>query len=213
MKRPDHARQELTPRSGRLGPVTENAVENPLERRPLHETHLQLLVLIVAVVLASVVVLWLLLRGEGKTTFPTANGRPTLVSQAQLERFADSVDHPVYWAGPRDGFSYELTVTAGRRIFVRYLPHEVKAGDRRPDFLVVGTYPGGASFDGLKRAAKQEDSVSVEIDKGGLVVFNSKKPTSVYFSYPGAKYQVEVFSPSGNTARTLVLAGQIRPIE
>jgi hypothetical protein len=35
----------------------------------------------------------------------------------------------------------------------------------------------------------------------------------VYFSYPGATYQVEVFDPSAKQARTLVLAGKITPIK
>jgi hypothetical protein len=32
------------------------------------------------------------------------------------------VKHPVYWAGPRPSYTYELTRTSDGRIFVRYLP-------------------------------------------------------------------------------------------
>ena len=67
-------------------------------------------------------------------------------------------------------------------------------------------------FDDLHRAAKRTNSVSVTIGNGGLVVFNSKRPTSVYFAYPGKNYQVEVFAPSGDTARRLVLSGQIKAV-
>ncbi|MDQ2910170.1 MAG: hypothetical protein M3R26_02535 [Actinomycetota bacterium] len=212
MNRFDHAEQEHRPEPGNVRPMTENVVRSTLETRRVRRPHLQLGVLVLAVALAAFVVVWLLLRDGHKTTIPAPNAGPTLVSQAQLEHLADSVDHPVYWAGPKDAFSYELTQTTDGRIFIRYLPRGVKAGDRRPDFLVVGTYSQPHSFVELKRAAKREGSVSVGIANGGLVVFNSKKPTSVYFGYPDAKYQVEVFTPSGETARSLVLTGQIKPI-
>jgi hypothetical protein len=58
---------------------------------------------------------------------PAVGGGTTLVSQAQLERLPDLVGHPVYWAGPRNGFSYELTSITNGRTFVRYLPSEVPA--------------------------------------------------------------------------------------
>ena len=61
---------------------------------------------------------------------PAMNSGPAIVSQSQLERFASSVDSPVYWAGPKPGFSYELT-SSNKRTWVRYLPAGVKAGDAR----------------------------------------------------------------------------------
>jgi len=136
-----------------------------------------------------------------------------LVSQAQLERLPDVVGHPpVYWAGARDGFSYELTRTSNGRFFVRYLPSGVPAGDARPDFLVVGTYSRPGSFAVLKRAANSPGSVSVKLPSRGLMVFASNKPKSVYLGYPGAEYQVEVFAPSSGTARRLVMSDAIAPV-
>ena len=46
-----------------------------------------------------------------------------------------------------------------------------------------------------------------------VVAIDRKKPTSVYFGYPDADYQVEVFAPSEATARTLVLTGRITPVD
>jgi hypothetical protein len=143
---------------------------------------------------------------------PAVGGGATLVSQAQLERLPEVVGHPVYWAGPRNGFSYELTRTINGRTFVRYLPSGVPAGDARPDFLVVGTYPRPGSFAVLERAANRPRSVSVKLPGRGLMVFASDKPKSVYLGYPGSEYQVEVFAPSSSTARRLVLSGAIAPI-
>ncbi len=209
----DHAWQEPRPRHGNPAPMTESVLPSGIEPRELHRPHLQLLILGVAVVVAASVVVWLLLRSDGQTAAArAAGGGPTLVSPAQLTRLAESVGHTVYWAGSRDGFSYELTTTSDGRIFVRYLPTGVAAGDPRPDFLVVGTYSRPGSFADLKRAAHREGSVWVGLSNSGLMVFASKKPQSVYFGYPGAKYQVEVFAPSSKTARRLVLSGTIVPI-
>ena len=47
---------------------------------------------------------------------------------------------------------------------------------------------------------------------GGLSVFAQDLPTSVYFAYPRANYQVEVYSPSGDTARGLVFGDSITPV-
>jgi hypothetical protein len=173
--------------------------------------HLQLLVLGVAVAAAAVIVVWLLVS-NGSTSAPSRASGPAIVSQAQLERFAQSVDHPVFWAGPKPGFSYELTSAKGR-VWVRYLPGGVSAGDRRADFLVVGTYEQPHSFSNLLRAARRPGGVSRRISDGGLLVFNTQRPTSVYFSYPGAKYQVEVYTSSSKTARSLVSAGKIEPVK
>ena len=152
-------------------------------------------------------------RGTSDATPAIApNSGPALVSQAQLESLAGSLDHPLYWAGPKKGYSYELTRLTGDRTYVRYLPTGVRAGDPRASYLVVGTYAQPGSFANLKRASKQKGTVSLGIPGDGLAIFSPAKPTSVYFGYPGKGYQVEVYSPSGQTARSLVLAGKITPV-
>jgi hypothetical protein len=174
----------------------------------------QLAILGISVVAAALVVAWLFLHRSTTTApaFGLTGSGPVLVTQAQLERLAAAVGHPVYWAGPKAGYSYEVTATKNGRFYVRYLRQGVSAGDPRASFLVVGTYTAAGAFADLRRAAKQAGSISVGIDRGGIVVFSSQRPTSVYFSYPGAKYQVEVYSPSGNAARSLVLGGKITPV-
>jgi hypothetical protein len=175
-----------------------------------HQLHL--LVLGAGVAVAAVVVAWLLLKEVGGSPSPALKSGPAIVSEAQLERFAGSLDYPVYWAGPKPGFSYELTSAKGR-VWVRYLPADVKAGDARSDFLVVGTYEQPHSYSSLQRAAGRPGGVARPIPDGGLLVFNSQKPTSVYFSYPGVTYQVEVYARSSKTARSLVLDGKITPVK
>ncbi len=212
MSQLDQVWQEQRSGTGNPGPmesIAQERLDAPRQRRG----HVQLVVLAVAVAAAAGVVGWLLLRGHSQaTSVPAPDSGPALVSQTQLERLASSLDHPLYWAGPKSGYSYELTNTTGGRTYVRYLPSGVRAGDRRANFLVVGTYAQPGAFADLKRVAKRHGSVSLGIAGDGLAVFSPAKPTSVYFGYPGKGYQVEVYSPSGQTARSLVLAGKITPI-
>jgi hypothetical protein len=209
----EHVWKERRREPGNPRPLTENIAQPALPARRRGHGRIQLIILGIAVAAAALVVAWLFLhRADSSTRLAAAGSGPALISQSQLASLASSLHQPIYWAGPRAGYSYEVTVARGGRVYVRYLPRGVKAGDPRASFLVVGTYTEPGSFVDLKRAAKQDGSVSVGIDRDGIVVFSSHRPTSVYFSYPGAKYQVEVYSPSGNAARSLVLGGKITPI-
>jgi hypothetical protein len=198
--------QEPVERTGMPVPMTE-PIAAPARRRT---QQLSLLVLGIAVATTAIVVAWLVLHG-GSSSSPASNDRPTLVSQAQLERFARGLDYPMHWAGPKQGFSYELTA-AGGRAWVRYLPAGVSAGDPRSNFLVVGTYKQPHSYANLLRASSRLGGVSLKIGGGGLLVYSASRPTSVYFSYPGANYQVEVYTHSTKSARSLVETGAITPI-
>lgn len=191
--------------------MTENATtRNPIRGPAL--PHADLIVLVLAVAISGAVVIWLYLRNEGVgTPLPAPGSGAALVTRAQLEHLPEVADQPVYWAGPKSGYSYELTKTSNGRTFVRYLPSGVAAGDPRPNFLVVGTYLRPGSFADLKRAAKRPGSGFVKLPHRGLMVFASESK-SVYLGYPGGKYQVEVFSPSSGTARQLVLRGAIIPV-
>jgi hypothetical protein len=156
-------------------------------------------------------VAWLLVRDRGSERPLVSAVGPALLTRTGLEHVAEAVGHPVYWAGDRAGYSYELTVTAGGRVFVRYLPQGVSAGDPRADFVTVGTYPDAGAYANLERAARRSDATSVRLDDGGLTVVSSKAPSSAYVGWPGSKYQVEVFDPSGD-ARGLVVGRVVAPV-
>ena len=108
---------------------------------------------------------------------------------------------------------YELTRAAGGRTFIRYLPAGVKAGDRRPGFLAIGTYLERRAFAQTRAAGQRRGVVTMNLTGAGLAVYNRGRPTSVYFAYPGTDVQVEVYDPSARIARRLVLAGQVVPIK
>jgi hypothetical protein len=158
---------------------------------------------------AAFLIGWLAIGGNDKPS--QSDGGATATSEAELREFAASAAHPVYWAGPRTGQTYELTHTSDGRVYIRYLPEGVKAGDPRPQFLTVGTYPRARAYAELKRAASAPGAMSRDLPGGGLAVV-SRGSTSVYFGYPDARYQVEVYTPSASSARNLVFGGQVVPI-
>ncbi len=195
---------------------TPNTTADPLTAAVAQRTRMPTNALPLSLVALLLIVLilfggLLLLRGHGgKTTLPPV-GTPAAVSESQLKSLASQSSQPVYWAGRKHG-TYELTRTTDGRTYIRYLPSADKVGDRTPNYLTVGTYPTKQAFSALRRAAARDGAVSANVDHGGLLVFNTSAPKSVYFSYPKSGYQVEVYDPSPLKARGLVLSGSIKPI-
>ncbi len=81
----------------------------------------------------------LYLRGGGASN--AKHAPVAAVSTSALGSWVATVGHPVYWAGPEHGYTYELTHTTDGRIYIRYLPAGVAVGSSAPDYLTVGTYP------------------------------------------------------------------------
>ena len=174
--------------------------------------------LIVALALVVCVVVWLLVKGgddeNGSQTTATtpAKAVPSLVSEADLAAYAKTVDQPVYWAGPRQNYSYELTKTSDGSAYIRYLPQGVAAGDPRPQFLTVGTYPRKNAFATVEQAAGQAGASSVSLPGGGIGVPSPRNKQSVYMSYPESPVLVEVFSTSPARSLRLVRQQDIVPL-
>ena len=171
-----------------------------------------LLALGLAVLVAACVVGWLLFAHRGTAAPTNVASGPALVTAEQLASTARALGHPVYWAGPRDNWSYELTVTKSGRVYVRYLPRGAKAGDPRSSFLTVGTYPGVNAYANLKKVSTGPAVHSNLLPKGGLMVAPKSLPKSVYIAYPKGDYQVEVYDAAPGAARRLTLNGLITPV-
>lgn len=133
----------------------------------------------------------------------------TAVSVAALKAHARALGHPIYWAGPRRGQTYELTETANGNVFVRYLPPGVKAGSSRP-YLSVATYPFPDAFAALERTAN--GATTIKLAHGGIGIVDSAYPKSVHVAFPGSNYEIEVFDPSPRVARRVVASGTIAPV-
>jgi hypothetical protein len=82
---------------------------------------------VVALAIAAGVVAWLLVRGEDNSR-SSKRATAQAVSAEDLTALPATVHHPVYWAGPKPGFTYELTRTSSGLIFIRYLPNGVPVG-------------------------------------------------------------------------------------
>jgi hypothetical protein len=173
---------------------------------------------IVAVIVAAGIVLWLLLRARddhgdtGKTTTTARATPPVLANSRLLRRLAASVRYPVYWAGRVSGRKVELTETSSGNIFLRYLTPRARVGDPRPDFLTVGTYPLKNAFAATRAVSERPGMIVRKLRGGGIAMTNPQRRTSVYFSFPRAAVQVEVYDPDPARAMRLVVSGRVRPI-
>lgn len=179
-----------------------------------------------AIALAAAFVVWLLVRGDAPSTTanPSVSGRPPASNPIQrtagtgpvaasvqdLKTFAAAIGHPIYWAGPKPGATYELTQTRVGQVFIRYLPPGVKVGVRKP-FLTIATYPYPNALSALKALAKSQGG-EIKVGGGGIALVDQAYPKSVHLAYPGSNFQVEVFSPSPAVSRQVVVSGQVAAI-
>jgi len=144
-------------------------------------------------------------------TGSTAASQPTAVSLAQLKSLAKSLGHPIYWAGPKKGNTYELALTPNGQVLIRYLPRGTKVG-ASGQYLTVGTYPHPSAFVGIQALAKETKAVAIKLPRGGLAVVEPRYRKSIHLAYPGSDYQVEVFDPSPADARRVVSSGRVTSI-
>ena len=139
-------------------------------------------------------------------------GVPTAMTEQELRAFSANSAIPVYWAGPRDGVTYEVTKTSDGSVFVRYLTNGVKVGDQTASYLTVGTYyqPGG--YTALSTTSQEAKVSSSTMRSGALVVQREDSPGSTWFSFPDADFQVEVYHPEAGHSFTLVSNGDVAPL-
>ncbi len=182
------------------------------ERLPRRRPSTRLLAAVGVLLLAGLAALlvWLIVLDDDSDE--PSRAAAELVTVEELRALAAEEDGPVFWAGPRPGMQYEVSRTSDGRIYIRYLPPDVEAGEPRGDFLSVGTYPGEDAFEATQQLGEAEGAVTNELEGGGIAVYNEATPTSVYLAFPGVNRQVEVFHPDPGTARELAYTGAIQPI-
>jgi hypothetical protein len=137
-------------------------------------------------------------------------GVPTGVSAAELRSLADARNEDVYWAGSLPARRLELTDTK-RGTFVRYLPEKAEIGDEQPLYLTVATYELPRAYAVVAEAANRRGAADRRLPGGGLAVWQTARPTSIYLARAGSDRLVEVFDPDPQRARDLILSGRIRP--
>jgi len=159
----------------------------------------------IVLALAAALILWLVLRDDDGSS---ASSSAKAVSVDQIRNLAASVGHPVYWVGPRDSVTYELTRQKDGTIIIRYLPQGTRVGDKKP-YLSVATYPFGGAYPALQKVARKSDSASFKIPGDGLAVFAKRYPQSIHVAYPGASHQAEVYDPERGAAAELLKSGEL----
>jgi hypothetical protein len=150
-----------------------------------------------------------LTSGPVQQASPVNHGKPAAVSVADLKSDVTKLGHPIFWAGAKPGYTYELTETSTGNVLLRYLPQGVQVGDPRPGYLTVATYPFHGAYAALKKVA---GGTAINLTHGGIAVVDGHYPESVHLAYPGTNYQVEVFDPSPARARAIVTSGDITSI-
>jgi hypothetical protein len=160
-----------------------------------------------AIALAVIVglIVWLALRDTGSSSTST---NAKAVSVTDIRTLAASVAHPVFWVGPKSGYTYEVTQTSNGSIYIRYLPPGEKVGAKKP-YLTVATYPFAGAYEAIRKVTKQKGITPIKLAHGGLGEVAAKSPQSVHVAYPGVDYQVEVYDPTPGTATGLVATGKL----
>src|SRR5438034_9760456 len=84
--------------------------------------------------IAAGTIVWLV-SGSGPSGGGTTGARA--VSVADLAALPARLHHPVYWAGPKAGYTYELTATSDGKISLPYLPVGVGGRTNHPRHLTA----------------------------------------------------------------------------
>ena len=162
-------------------------------------------VLIVGAVVAGVVIY----KNDHGSSAPSATPvGPVGLSESGLRTLAASVGQPIYWAGPRKDYLYELTRTRDRKIFIRYLPPGASVGAKKP-YLTIATYPYPDALQALTNVAHGRQQ---SLPGGGIALVDVKYPKSIHLAYRRVNYEIEVFDPSPARSRQIALSGDVRPV-
>jgi hypothetical protein len=172
---------------------------------------------VLAVAVAAALVVWLVVVRDDSNGSPTEAPQvsaipPVAATPDRLRKLSVEAGRPIYWLGPQDGGTYELTRTPNDRIFVRYLPAGASVGTTEAKYPLVGTYPVENAYDVLKKLAKASGESSFPAPKNGLAVYSTAHPTNIYLAHPASDVQIEVYDPSAAHARELITAGQVVPV-
>jgi len=139
-------------------------------------------------------------------------GIPAVGTASTLQAVAKLVGHDVYGIATPAGAKLEVTRGSRGEVWVRYLTGGATVGDKRADFLTIGTYRRGDAFTAAQSAAKGGDQRSADLPGGGIMLWSLERPTSVYVAKPGSDLLVEIYSPDAEQAKALARSGAVAPL-
>lgn len=141
-----------------------------------------------------------------------AAGVPTVVSPAQLTRYALASGRTVYWLGPIGDRRLEVTEAGAKGLFVRYLPAGAGPAGTADTFLTVASYPLDNAYRTAIRSSRAADAVSRRLGRGGVAVWRRSRPTNVYVAFPESDILVEIYDPGRVVSRGIGRASGVRPV-
>jgi hypothetical protein len=150
----------------------------------------------------------------GQSTTPQSLPRvkglgPVALSPSAISKLSNTWKEPIYWAGLKHRYTYEVTRTSSGKVFVRYLPAGVRVGAKGGNYLIVATYPFPNAFNGLKAVSHGR---AIAIQGNGIALVDQTYPKSVHVAFSGINYQVEVYDPNPPRARKVATSGDIQPV-
>jgi len=202
--------ETLNDKTKRAAPRSERQAARGRAKALVHHRYVQVGALVVLLIAVGTVT-WVALGSSSSSQTPsgpaTTTG-PVALSANGLHTLAGIVGQPIYWAGPKKGYLYELTRTKTGSVFIRYLPPEVKVGSRKPQ-LTIATYRYPNALQALKNVAHGREHA---LAGGGIALVDTRTPKSIHVAYPHVGYQVDVFDPSASRAQRVAFSGSVRPI-
>jgi hypothetical protein len=136
------------------------------------------------------------------------------LSESELLARVGELGQPAFWVGPRAGTeSYELSSASDGRVYVRYLTDGAEAGDPRPEFLTVGTYPVADASEALQTRASGENASYELSQHDGYEALTADAQTNAYVVFDDQPtLQIEVYSPVPGEAADLANSGALKPV-
>jgi hypothetical protein len=144
----------------------------------------------------------------GSSTSPTTTNDAVAMTSGSLRALAVSLHQPIYWVGPRAHVTYERTIPGNGRILVRYLPAGAQLGTTT-QYLTIGTYIVPNAYAATQRAASKPGSVRIKVASSAIAFTTKARPQNAWITYPGSRYQIEVFAPKPGVARRLIASGRV----
>lgn len=126
---------------------------------------------------------------------------PIALSLDGLRAAARTLKNPMYWVGARPDVTYELRETSDGKVYVRYLPSGIPAGDSRA-VLTVAMYPLQNAFSVTQGIA--QGGVALDVGQKAVAFQPQNDSVRAYVAFQDADYQIEVYSPTAGEAESLV---------
>jgi hypothetical protein len=165
---------------------------------------------IIAVAVVAGFVAWAVIGSlSSKSSTSVVPVGPVGLSASGLRTLAAAAGQPIYWAGPKPGYLYELMRASNGNVFIRYLPPGAKVGANEGAYLVIATYPYKNALKALKNL---KNARKFDIPGGGIALVDTRTPKSVHVAYPDIDYQVEVYDPSPARSLEVARSGDVRPV-